>query len=92
MANLVGPGNPINIPSPILDKNLVTKKCRKCQGRKPIRTHHCSVCNKCTLQMDRTFFSNLDHCPWLGTCIGHFNRRYFIRFLTYLSLVCFLFV
>ena len=29
---------------------------------------------------------NVDHCPWMGTCIGHQNRRFFINFLTY---VCF---
>ena len=34
--------------------------------------------------MDRNCFMNIDHCPWMGTCIGHQNRRFFVNFLTYL--------
>lgn len=26
--------------------------CKKCLTPKPIRTHHCSVCNRCVLKMD----------------------------------------
>lgn len=32
-----------------------------------------------------SFLRNEDHCPWLGTCIGYQNRRFFINFLTYLN-------
>ena len=32
---------------------------------------------------------NIDHCPWMGVCIGHTNRRYFVKFLTYLPAACF---
>jgi hypothetical protein len=30
-------------------------------------------------------FINEDHCPWIGTCVGHHNRRYFLNYLTYLN-------
>lgn len=42
--------------------------------------------------MDRTCATNVDHCPWMGVCIGHNNRRFFIRFLVYLDCCCFLVV
>jgi palmitoyltransferase len=32
------------------------RRCRKCDGPKPERAHHCSVCKRCVLLMDH-------HCP-----------------------------
>jgi hypothetical protein len=92
MANRVGPGTSTDIPELILEQHQISKKCKKCSGRKPVRTHHCSICNQCVLQMDRTHLLSLDHCPWLGVCIGHHNRRFFLKFLTYLTFVSLLVV
>lgn len=86
MANMIGPGFSSDISTDLLNRYNVNKKCRKCNQRKPVRAHHCSVCNKCVLQMDRKFWLIIDHCPWMGTCVGHYNRRYFIKFLTYLTM------
>lgn len=55
MAYRVGPGYPTHVLDSVLDQHSVDKKCKKCQGRKPIRTHHCSICNKCVMQMDRNY-------------------------------------
>lgn len=55
--------------------------CKKCQTVKPDRAHHCSTCNRCVLKMDH-------HCPWLATCVGMYNYKAFLLFLTYTSLFC----
>ncbi|GHJ90120.1 hypothetical protein NliqN6_6522 [Naganishia liquefaciens] len=57
------------------------RSCGKCGGPKPVRTHHCSVCKRCVLLMDH-------HCPWINQCVGLYNIRYFLLFMTWLSLGC----
>eukprot|EP01017_Pseudomicrothorax_dubius_P037411 TRINITY_DN547_c0_g1_i2.p1 TRINITY_DN547_c0_g1~~TRINITY_DN547_c0_g1_i2.p1 ORF type:complete len:283 (-),score=20.82 TRINITY_DN547_c0_g1_i2:141-989(-) len=55
------------------------KYCLTCHTFKPERCHHCSVCNRCVLNMDH-------HCKWLQVCIGFYNRKYFILLLFYVLL------
>ncbi|OMJ92936.1 hypothetical protein SteCoe_4148 [Stentor coeruleus] len=55
--------------------------CLMCHVFKPERCHHCSVCNRCVLNMDH-------HCrkiyaAWVNNCIGFFNRKFFLLLLTY---------
>jgi hypothetical protein len=40
------------------------RRCRKCDGPKPERAHHCSVCKRCVLLMDH-------HCPCKSTSLHH---------------------
>ena len=42
--------------------------CKRCKFVKPLRTHHCSVCNQCVLIMDH-------HCMWTNNCIGLKNYK-----------------
>ena len=53
--------------------------CKKCQKRRPARTHHCRVCNRCILKMDH-------HCPWVANCVGYNNQKFFYQFLFYATL------
>lgn len=55
-------------------ENRKRKYCLICHIFKPERCHHCSKCGRCVLGMDH-------HCPWLFSCIGYYNRRYFMHTL-----------
>ena len=72
---LTGPGNPEAEHEP---------KCKKCLKNKPLRAHHCSICDRCVLKMDH-------HCPWINNCLGLRNHCYFLLFLFYLDIGCFFF-
>ncbi|OZJ06384.1 hypothetical protein BZG36_00672 [Bifiguratus adelaidae] len=80
MAIRTNPG----VPLAVLEEG-VEKRCKKCGGPKPERTHHCSVCNRCIQRFDH-------HCPWIHNCVGHHNHRYFIVFMVYLCFAAIYFV
>ena len=48
--------------------------CTACIIRKPLRSKHCSDCDRCVAKFDH-------HCPWVDNCIGQYNLKYFVGFL-----------
>lgn len=56
--------------------------CDVCQCTMPQRCWHCDACDVCVLTRDY-------HCMFSATCVGHYNRRYFLWFLLYLSAASF---
>lgn len=62
---------------PILDPYY--RYCSRDMIIKPMRAHHCRICNTCVLGYDH-------HCPWIGGCVGAQNRKFFVVFLFWCTL------
>lgn len=53
--------------------------CPTCECTAPPRSWHCNTCDTCILKRDH-------HCIFTGSCVGHYNQRYFIVFLFYTAI------
>ncbi|XP_037071162.1 palmitoyltransferase ZDHHC17-like [Pollicipes pollicipes] len=59
--------------------------CSTCLIRRPVRSKHCSVCNRCVAKFDH-------HCPWVNNCVGAGNHKYFVYYLLFLAGMCVFFL
>lgn len=56
--------------------------CFTCLVRRPLRSKHCSTCDKCVARFDH-------HCPWIANCVALDNLKYFIGYLLFLAISLF---
>ena len=59
-----------------LDEAAWVSTCSECETVKPIKTRHCSICNRCVFHLDH-------HSPWVNNCIGLENQRFYLLFILY---------
>mmetsp|Transcript_1019 Transcript_1019/g.1006 ORF Transcript_1019/g.1006 Transcript_1019/m.1006 type:complete len:353 (+) Transcript_1019:411-1469(+) len=64
---------------------LKLKYCDTCEMYRPPRSIHCDDCGACILVLDH-------HCPWVGSCIGKRNYRFFLLFVNSTGLMIAYFV
>lgn len=74
----------------VKDREIVLSYCRTCFILRPPRAFHCTRCNACIqvhgINTNHDHIVVDHHCPWIGTCIGDLNHKYFVLFLGYTSL------
>ena len=63
----------------VLNEEVTLNVCRTCHIVKPPRSFHCSSCKACIEVHDH-------HCPWVGTCVGKRNHKWFLMFALFTSL------
>ena len=65
---------PANDNEMLENKHNSLSYCNTCKILRPPRAFHCNICKLCVEVHDH-------HCPWVGTCVGKRNIKFFALFL-----------
>jgi palmitoyltransferase ZDHHC3/7/25 len=86
------------LAAPMAEQVELPKVCKRCKTVKPRGVHHCSTCGRCIYRLDHQYVAKADvmrhllilnrSCPWVNTCVGAFNQKYFLLFLLYTVICC----
>lgn len=55
-------------------RSVRLRRCGFCEIMQPMRAKHCTECQRCVHRYDH-------HCPWIGSCVGERNHKFFLSFL-----------
>uniref|UniRef100_J3MG81 S-acyltransferase n=1 Tax=Oryza brachyantha TaxID=4533 RepID=J3MG81_ORYBR len=64
----------LELDNPALLSGNWSQLCITCKIVRPVRSKHCSTCDRCVEQFDH-------HCPWVSNCIGKKNKWEFFMFI-----------
>jgi palmitoyltransferase len=84
-AAAAAPASAAAAPIPLVTDLLSDDWCVTCRVIRPLRAKHCVHCDRCVDEADH-------HCPWISSCVGKGNARWFFFFLltTSVALVAFI--
>jgi len=66
----------------VIDKDTdlsMSDFCFTCLVRRPLRSKHCSTCDRCVARFDH-------HCPWIANCVARDNLKHFLAYLFFLGI------